>query len=143
VTITLVHPPKEIRMASWNDLVAHISQTYRHEILPSGNVKMLFSIDESRSQVVLVSEKRLMGGDESWAEISSAIGDLDSVNLRAALPEAGEMVCGGLGADGGLLMFRHAVPLENLDVNEFERPLQLVVLSADHLEKHLVGGDAF
>jgi hypothetical protein len=35
------------------------------------------------------------------------------------------------------------VPLANLDINEFERPLHLITVAADQLEKDLVGGDAF
>jgi hypothetical protein len=41
------------------------------------------------------------------------------------------------------LIYRHAVPLANLDVNEFERPLELVTLAADRLEHSISGGDVY
>ena len=47
------------------------------------------------------------------------------------------MVCGGLALAGDNLTLQHAIRLVNLDVNEFERPLQLVMSSADELEVSL------
>lgn len=130
-------------MATWEEVQQHIARNYRFEHLSPTSLKMVFQIDEERTQAVVVSLETLMDGAEEWAEISSAVGPLDDVNLKATLREVGGLVCGGLAADGNLLVFRHVVPLENLDVNEFERPLRLVVLSADKLEREFGGGDTF
>ena len=130
-------------MASWNALKEHIARTYKYEVLGSGAIKMEFSLDGGRSQVVLVGRASLMDGEEEWAIISSAVGSLDDVNLRLAMREAGGLVCGGMATDGDLVVYRHALPLANLDINEFERPLTLVVTSADRLERTLVGADTF
>lgn len=47
------------------------------------------------------------------------------MDLSRALKEIGETVCGGMALMGKLVTFRHAVPLLNLNINEFERPLLL------------------
>ena len=52
-------------------------------------------------------------------------------------------VCGGIAAMGDLVTVRHSVPLLNLDINEFERPLGLVTGTADRLEQQFQGGDQF
>lgn len=52
-------------------------------------------------------------------------------------------MCGGLAIVNDFLMVRHTVPLLNLNLNEFERPLLLVTTTADDLEQELVGGDRF
>ncbi len=43
----------------------------------------------------------------------------------------------------GLLTIRHSVPLLNLNINEFERPLALVTTTADRFERELTGGDRY
>ena len=50
---------------------------------------------------------------------------------------------GGISKVGDLITFRHSVPLADLQPSEFERPLQLVVGTADRLESKLTGKDAF
>lgn len=128
-------------MASWNDLVAYVRNTY---VVSNDHDRLLvleFELDGGRSQVIVLRPERLMDGEEDWVMMSSAIGSDDEVNLRAALSQVGDMVCGGLAIHDGFVILRHAVPLENLDVNEFERPLALVTTSADRLEKMLVGHD--
>lgn len=54
-----------------------------------------------------------------------------------------ETVCGGIGTAGELVTVRHAAPLLNLDINELERPLLLVMTTADRLERQFQGGDTF
>ena len=41
----------------------------------------------------------------------------------------------------GYVTLRHAVPLANVDANEFEVPMKLVLHSADVLERKLTGAD--
>ena len=53
------------------------------------------------------------------------------------------MVCGGVAVINDVVIFRHSVPLANLDVNEFERPLHLVTMAADYLETQVTGLDQF
>lgn len=129
-------------MSSWNQLAEYVRRNYRIKDENNGIMSLHFDVPGGRSQLVLLYSASLMDGDEEWLIIESAIGHIDEVNLRAALTQVGDMVCGGLAVVGETYVgLRHAVPLENLDVNEFERPLALVTTSADRLEGLLLGQD--
>jgi hypothetical protein len=76
-------------------------------------------------------------------QIESPIAEIGALNPRQVLEEVGNVVCGGAAVVDGHVVLRHAVPLLNLNVNEFERPLILVTSTADHLEHKLVGSDKY
>ena len=84
-----------------------------------------------------------MDGDEEWIEIESPIGRFGEISLADALEKTSNMVCGNLGKTGDHVTLVHSAPIENLDVNEFERPLRLIVTSADRLERELTGADRY
>lgn len=130
-------------MASWPELVNYVRSNYKVADAKPDMIKMIFSTGGLRSQVVLLWRQRLMDGAEEWVQIESPVGPVDGMDLRRVLQEVGDMVCGGAAIVGDLLLIRHSVPLANLDINEFERPLDLVTLTADELEKKLVGGDTY
>jgi hypothetical protein len=106
-------------------------------------MKLIFDVGDLRSQVVFLWKMSMLDGAEDWVQIESPFGRLDSVNLRAAIDSMGNTVCGGIASLGELVTVRHSVPLLNLDINEFERPLVLVTGTADRLERQLQGGDEF
>jgi hypothetical protein len=134
-------------LATWNQLRQYLQETYKHEPFgDQGGLRMLFDLGQGRSQVIVIEPQLLMDGEEEWAVIESPIGDIRQIDLLQALQEMGTKVCGGLAAAGNapdLLVMRHAVPLANLDLNEFERPIGLLLHSADALERQLVGEDRF
>jgi hypothetical protein len=58
------------------------------------------------------------------------------------------MVCGALSIrelpeDENLVVFRHSIPLADLDPSEFEGPLHIAVIFGDQLEQELTGVDTF
>ncbi len=128
-------------MATWIDVRAYILANYSAEDIGEGIVKVAFTIDDSRSQVVFLSRQTLNG--EEWLTVESVIGSIDSINLRGALAQVENIVVGGLAKVGDLLTLKNVVALENLDINELVRPMELVTLSADNLERALTGLDAF
>ncbi len=129
-------------MATWSTLVNYVQSTYRIAERSDGMIKIVFDTGELRSQVVYLWRQTL-AGDEEWVQIESPFAELNTVDLRKAVKEIGDMVCGGLAAVGEFVTVRHAVPLVNLNINEFERPLILVTTTADRLEKEFVGTDRF
>jgi hypothetical protein len=130
-------------MATWEDLRSYIAGQYKIEQDLGGGLKLLFNLDQ-RSQIVFVTRAALEGGSEEWAVIESPVGRLGQVDLTAAAMAVGNMVCGGISVlNDELITLRHSVPLANLDVNEFERPFDLVLFSADRLESILTGRDDF
>ncbi|SRR6266496_2054198 len=130
-------------MATWSDLVGYVRSNYKVSDERPGMVKMVFETENLRSQVVLLWHHTLMDGNEEWLQIESPFAQLGSVNLQQALEEVGRTVCGGAAVVFDLVTIRHAVPLANLNINEFERPLTLVTTTADYLEQKLIGGDKY
>ncbi|MER7441267.1 hypothetical protein [Micromonospora avicenniae] len=130
-------------MATWADLTSYIRANYKIAEERPNLIKLVFETGNLRSQVVLLWHLTLDDGDEEWVQIESSFGELGSVNLALALEKVGNTVCGGMAVVGDLLTFRHAVPLLNLNINEFERPLALVTSTADNLERVLTGADRY
>lgn len=129
-------------MASWEQLKSYIASNYKVTSDDGGLVKLLFSTQNGRSQVVLVSHSPTGSGIE-FAIIASPVANVGTVDLTPVLREASEYVVGGLVIYGDLLMVRHAVPLADLDTNDFEQPFHLVLGAADAIEAKFVGSDNF
>jgi hypothetical protein len=106
-------------------------------------MRLVFGVGDLRSQIVFLWRMSLLDETEDWVQIESPFGRLDSVDLRGAIDSIGNTVCGGIAAWNEFATIRHSVPLLNLDINEFERPLVLVTTTADRLERQFQGGDEF
>lgn len=130
-------------MATWRDFRAFVKANYEVTQEQPDMLQLIFETENDRSQVVYLWYRRLMKGTEDWIIIESPFARVEQIDLQAALEEAGRLICGGVVIQGNFAAYRHAVPLANLDVNEFKRPLQLVTLSADRLEQMLFGEDHY
>jgi hypothetical protein len=131
-------------VATWPDLIEYIRSNYQITEEKPHVITILFDTTGVRSQFVVLSRQTLDNeGDEDWLMIESPIGQVAKLDLERALTEVGKTVCGGAAIQQNLLLLRHAVPLANLDPNEFERPLHLVTITADRLERELIGDDTF
>nr|WP_208406400.1 hypothetical protein [Amycolatopsis granulosa] len=96
-----------------------------------------------RTQQATVHHLSDLDGAE-WAEISSAVGWADKIDLRRLLELAGGPGVGGAAVVDGVALLKHTVPLKSLQLREeFERPLLSVVAQADAFEKELSSGDEF
>lgn len=127
-------------MATWNDLEKHIKSTYHiAPDQPQGMIGILFPIGD-RSQMVFV---RQTGNEHigEWAIVISPVGKVSAAKLKEITQEAFGLVCGGIVMLEDVVMISHSVPLENLDINEFEMPLIAITVSADQLEKKFTGRD--
>jgi hypothetical protein len=130
-------------MATWRDFIAYVKSNYDVTYEEPGMLQLVFATTEGRSQTVQLSRRRLLNGSEEWLVIDSPFAEAEDVKVERALEAAGHMTCGGIVSVDGTLYYRHAVPLVNLDSNEFKRPLRLVTMSADHLEQRLLGEDNY
>lgn len=133
-------------MANWQQVKQYIQENYVVSQELDHTLKLEFSNDAGRTQLVFLTYEALMGGSEGWLNIESPVGRTEEIDLRAVLAEAGKLVCGGLGAwahDPQVLVMRHAVPLENLDTNELESPMKLVTATADKLEQQFTSEDRY
>ncbi len=129
-------------MATWSEFASHVRDNYKILKEDDGQIHLAFGLDDGRSQLVVLWHMKIKGAG-SFVQIESPIGEFTPESVAAAVKETEHAVLGGIGCTGELVTFRHALPLENFDSNEFDAPVALVVTSADKLEKSVFGGDKF
>lgn len=126
----------------WTDVVNYVR--LRYEVLEDRDGWVRFRLDAKDGRTQQVTVHLLTGEDgTSAAEISSAVGWADKIDLRRLLELAGSGT-GGAAVVDGVALIKHTVPLGALDVeHEFARPLASLVAQADSLEHQLAGSDEF
>jgi hypothetical protein len=137
---------REAPVADWRSFKALVKSTYQVSHEREEMLQLIVDTERGRSQVVYLWHRRLMKGTEDWLVIESPFAEVEHVgdsDLLSVLQEAGELACGGIVVVGKFVVVRHAVPLVNLDVNEFSRPLELVTVAADRLEHTLSTEDRY
>jgi hypothetical protein len=132
---------KENIVASWNGLVDYVRQNYKITDETPGGIKLVFDFGDGRSQMVFLWRQQVVS--EEWVQVESPCAEVGQVSLQRMLEELGTMVCGGAAIIGSHVVVRNSMPLADMDVTEFERPLQLVTSTADELESKLFGGDRY
>lgn len=130
-------------MATWSDLVDYMQSRYEMYIDSNDALKLTFSTGGGRHQVVLLSKQVLGKHNEEWVIMEAPFARLGDVRIKDVLEEIGTTVCGGAALVQDTLTLRHAVPLQNLDIRNFEAPLILVVVTADRLEAKYAGVDVY
>ncbi|WP_197319879.1 hypothetical protein [Saccharomonospora sp. NB11] len=130
-------------MATWDDLVAYVRQTYDVIREEDDEIRVRLTYEDQRTQdVVIVHE--ILDRKEDWVQIATPFARVDEVDLHAVLTEIGNtLVVGGAVVMGDYLVLRHSLPLLNLDINEFIDPLELVTGSAEMLEEQFTGRDDY
>jgi hypothetical protein len=127
-------------VASWDDLVSYVR--VRYEIMRQVDDELWFSLPTTAERTQVVAVRRITGEDDHpWAQITSPVGRVGEIDLDRLLALAGEAAAGGAIASGGLVLFRHSIPLDVTTLDGFERPFRLVVAVADRLEHELTGAD--
>jgi hypothetical protein len=130
-------------VTTWTDVINYVRT--RHEVLEDTGSWLRFRLEceGDRMQQVAVHHVADLDGAE-WLEISSPVGRADAIDLRRLLELAGEATIGGAAVVDGVALLKHAAPLEDLSVlEEFARPLELLVARADRLEQELTQSDEF
>jgi hypothetical protein len=130
-------------LADWRSFKALVKSTYEVSHERADMLQLIVDTERNRSQVVYLWHRRLMKGTEDWLVIESPFAEVVGCDLEGVLAEAGELACGGVVVVGKFVVVRHAVPLVNLDTNEFSRPLELVTVAADRLEATLSTDDRY
>lgn len=129
-------------MASWRDFKAYVHSRYHVVQDQPEALQLELETEADRTQFVYLWHRQI-SKREDWLVIGSPFADVDQVDLRWVLETVGRLAVGGIVLVGQHLAIRHAVPLDNLDINEFERPLELVTRAADQLEHKLFGEDQY
>jgi len=127
-------------VASWDDLVSYVR--VRYEIMRSTETELWFNLPTTGERTQLVVVRSVTGPDDKpGAQIASPVGKLSDLDLPHLLEKAGESAIGGIVAQDGVVVFRHAIPLHEGELATFDGPFQHVVHVADELEELLTGGD--
>ena len=130
-------------MATWENLTDFVRSEYEVIKDTDDELRILIEYEDGRSQVIIIAHE-ILDGREDWVQVASICGLVADVDLKRFLEEIGQtsVVCGAV-IMGEHLVLRHALPLENLDINEFTDPLTFVADTADHLEEFFFGGDGY
>ncbi|MEU5691823.1 hypothetical protein [Actinosynnema sp. NPDC020468] len=130
-------------MTSWTDVINYVRT--RYDVLEETDNWLRFRLDTEGDRTQQVAVHHVPEADgRAWLEISSAVGKADAIDLARLLTLAGGSLVGGAGVVDGVALLKHTAPLEDLSVlEEFERPLKLLVADADAFEQELAGADEF
>lgn len=135
-------------MAAWRDLVRFIEAEYDVTRREPDEIRVRVHYggedvdDAERTQIAVIAREEVDG--QEWVQIATPFALAADVNLATVLFEIGATtVVGGAVIMGDYLVLRHSLPLENLDINEFVEPLELVAGSAELFERQFTGGDDY
>lgn len=129
-------------MASWSEFKSWVESNHTIKDHSEGAISMMFGMPDGRSQLVSIVLRPAPDGAE-YADVFSAFGEAGRVDLDKATQEIMKMPAGAIASTDKYVGVRHSVRLATLDADEFEQPLQMVVIAADLLEQALTGGDDF
>jgi hypothetical protein len=129
-------------VADWNTIADYVRANWKISDDHGDRLGLLFGVGDERSQVIVLTRGGNQQGEE-WIHFTSPIGTVGNVDVEKAALRANGYLCGGIVIDGGHVVARHSAPLENIDTNELERPMQVLLEMADSIEKDLTGGDEY
>jgi len=129
-------------MNSWESLRQYIKSTYPITDQTPEMLAMVLTTKGGRKQGVFV--RKLMIDGTEWAEISTPVCVEADIAPRDALERNAGLAVGGLALlRSGTVVYRHSLPLNDLDLDEFEVPFHLIAQLGDELEQELTGADRF
>lgn len=136
-------------MATWAHLAEYVRRSYEVISDEPEELRVLVGFgdededDDPRTQVVIIC-REVLDRQHEWVQIASPCGLVATVDLKALLEEVGKStVACGVAIMGDHVVVRHALPLANLDIEEFTEPLALLAGTADTLEEQFWGGDGY
>jgi hypothetical protein len=127
-------------MATWTALKAYIKDNYDVDADNGDSVKLTLRTKQGRSQTVYVSHT-LSSSEIEFATIASPVGAVGSVDVTELLHLLDQHLVGGAAIIESNVVVRHAVPLAQLQPDEFQVPLHMIARTADAMEKELLGTD--
>ena len=129
-------------MATWESLCRYIKSRYKVADYDLNQLRLIFDLGNGRSQNVIVGKQML--GDDEWAEIWTPICNEGEISAREALLRNRQMVVGALAlVKDGPVIFRHSLPLRDLDIAEFEVPFHMIINFGDKLEQDFTEVDKY
>lgn len=129
-------------MPTWNEIVDYCKEKYGLENAEPTYFELRKTWSDGRTQEIVV--RTYDAFDESWLEFVSPVCKEDELSPRAALRKNAAMAIGALALnDKGYYQLQYAVRLASLDMDEFEKPLHILLAKADDLELELTGENRY
>lgn len=129
-------------VANWPTINQYLTSNYKTSAYGDGP-KLFFDLGDGRSLMILGQWAGQSAETAKWGDFQSPIGRIAEIDMARAIRMTEQYVLGGISIQGELATLRTSVPLENLDQNESEEPLDLLLSVADQLESELTGADVF
>ena len=129
-------------MPSWGE----IQEYARSKFTLSHDTEHLFALVfegvEGRTQ--LINVRHFAAFEKDWLEFRSFVCKEADMNPRVALRKNDDFAVGALGLDEeGRYFLSYTLPLDTMDPEEFDVPLQVLARTADALEKEHASTDDF
>lgn len=123
-------------MATKQQAIDFMKSKYNVEDLGDDTFKMLFNLQDGRSQLIFAAF------NDNWIMFSSKFASTDDLTPKQALEIANDWIC-GIQLIGEGYFVRNVVSLKDLDESDFVENLELVMNVADTIEEKAVGGDNY
>ena len=119
-------------MTSWGNLQEYARSVYDLTEDEEDHFSLKFEYD-TRSQNILV--RTFVGFDQEFIEFRTTVCKEADLDPMVALKINAELPIGALALDDNLYVLVYKFPLTNLDIEEFELPLNALATTGDSLEE--------
>ena len=119
-------------MTSWGKLQEYARSVYDLSEDEEDHFTLIFEYD-TRSQKILV--RTFTGFEQEFIEFRTTVCQEADMDPMVALKINAELPIGALALDNGLYILVYKFPLTNLDIEEFELPLNALATTGDSLEE--------
>lgn len=128
-------------MATWREVVSYLTSNYEVDQVSPTLMKLVFGLDEGRSQMVFVEGLALDDPDAAIVSFISPFAKTEQLSPKGLIDCMEKNSALGIAIIGDWYALKNVAPLANLDANEIEWPLTYVTSFADQLERELNLGD--
>ena len=127
-------------MPSWGEIQEYARAHYNLSNDEADSFSIVFELEGGRTQ--LIGARHFTAADAEWLEFRTYVCKEADLNHRDALRKNAEMPVGALALDeNGDYFVTYAAQLATMDPEEFDVPINLLVLFADALEEDTAGTD--
>jgi hypothetical protein len=127
-------------MPSWGEIKEYARSKYTLQDDDEDAFSLVFDEGEGRSQ--MISVHHFTAFEKDWIEFRSYVCKEADLNLRVALRKNADFAVGALALDDeGDYYLTYAAPLDTMDPDEFELPLNVIASTADEIEKEHAASD--
>lgn len=135
-------------MPTWPEIQGYARSKYKLSRDHDDHFALIFAYgDDPSGRAQEVHVRSFNAFNKEWLEFASACCAAHEMSPTVALTKNVQFAVGALALDGPpesqVYVFRYTVPLDTMDLDEFELPLHVVASTADQLESQFAASDKF